>query len=404
MGKILLSILTVLFPTIAVFCQQRSAKDIEKMFKKVSQMEALLNAGSFQEGNFLKTIVLSERTTDLNAIERELIDTYAQVAVMCNIKGKPFCCYFVKDDENKRGIVGLDGKVMVPPLSGYICNIPNGNNFGLLLVGELSSTTSSDLFQKWGDLIKSRDNNILGLFSAIVVDADKPTIHSLFPLDKYIFLSLGSKGNGKFDIFTLKAVGDEALWGIVDMKGKEILPNKYTGFYRKGHLLDGNNTGLWGKWVGSTEMDMSEALNYGKDLKADTQRRRNELASALNSVGESMIGAAESIEAAQDYLSGNAASGDSETTVSGDLPTRYSKWAGLAERHYNSLTNLGSKAKKGGKDAGGSAGQGMSPSNYTQMKKSLREAQSEMKRIRQKARKQGINIPKSEYEDIQVKY
>ncbi|WP_294630912.1 hypothetical protein [uncultured Bacteroides sp.] len=299
MTKKLLLTFMVMLCALAAFGTQRSAKDIEKMFKGVTDTEAIMSGISFQEGNLLKAIVLSESTPDLNDVEQQLIKDYAQVVLMCNMKGAPFNCYFVKDEENKRGIVSLDGKVMVPPLSGNICNIPNGKDFGLLLVGELSRPTSIGLLQKWSTLMASKDNEMLGLFSAIIVDADKPTIHSLLPLDKYIFLSLGSKGNGKFDIFTLKIVGDDALWGIVDIKGKQILPNKYTGFSRKSHFLDMNNTGMWGKWVGSTEMDMSEALAYSKDMKAETQRRRMELAGTLNAFGDAMMTTAETIEVVQ---------------------------------------------------------------------------------------------------------
>lgn len=401
MAKKLITALLFL-STMLVFGQQRNVKEIEKLFKGVSDIESIQNGVAFQEGNINKTIFLTESTPGLNDIERSLLNDYSQVAFMCNIASKPFCCYFVKDSEDKRGIVGLDGSIIVPPLSGNICNIPNGNDFGMLLVGEISKASAHDLLLDWSKII--RDYNILGLFSAIVVNADKLTIRSLLPMDEYIFLSLGSRGNGKFDIFTLKAVGDGALWGVVDMKGKEILPNEYTGFIRKGHLLDTGNTGLWGKWVGTTEMDMTEALNYSADLKADIQRRRNELASALNTFGETMIETANAMEAIQSASSDSSLSSDSDTNISGDLPSQYNKWANLAKRHYDSLTNLGLKAKKDGKDVGGTAGQGMSSSNYTLMKKSLREAQNEMKRIRQKAKNRGVNIPKSEYEDIQVKY
>lgn len=387
--------------SIPVWGQQRDAKDIEKLFKNLSDLEAYQNSSEFQERNFCKTYILSESTPDLNDIERKLLGEYKQVAFMCNINSKPLYCYFVKDANDRRGVVSLDGNIIVPPLTGNICNIPSGKDFGILLIGELSRPTSTELLQEWGNLMTSKDNDILGLFSALVVNADKPSIKNLLPLDEYIFLSLGSKGNGTFDVFTLKLVGDEALWGIVNMKGKEILPNKYTGFTRKQHFLDTHNTGQWGKWVGTTEMDMAEALKYSKDLKADTQCRRAELAANLNSFGEAMMNTASTIETIQNVKSDNLSSGN---TITGDLPSQYKKWASLAERHYNSLTNLGTKVKDGGKDVGGNTGQGMSPSNYTQMKKSLREAQDEMKRIRRKANKEGINIPKSEYEDIQVKY
>ncbi len=88
----------------------------------------------------------------------------------------------------------------------------------------------------------------------------------------------------------------------------------------------------------------------------------------------------------------------------GSFQEQYDRWARLAERHYNSLTNVGTRVKQGGKDVGGTSGQSLNTGNYTSQKHSLREAQREMKSIRQKARRAGITIQKSEYEDIQVKY
>ncbi|MCC8036690.1 MAG: hypothetical protein LIP02_00915 [Bacteroidales bacterium] len=88
----------------------------------------------------------------------------------------------------------------------------------------------------------------------------------------------------------------------------------------------------------------------------------------------------------------------------GSYQEQYDRWARLAERHYNSLTNVGTRVKQGGKDVGGTTGQSLNTGNYTSQKSSLREAQREMKSIRQKARRAGVNIRKSEYEDIVVKY
>lgn len=88
----------------------------------------------------------------------------------------------------------------------------------------------------------------------------------------------------------------------------------------------------------------------------------------------------------------------------GSYQEQYDRWARLAERHYNSLTNVGTRVKQGGKDVGGTTGQSLNTGNYTSQKSSLREAQREMKSIRQKARRAGVTIKKSEYEDVVVKY
>lgn len=384
--------------------QQRTVKEIESLFKSISDSEAVTNGQSFQDGSINKTFILTFSTPGVNEIEKKLMKEYGQVVFMCNVASKPFHCYFVKDSEGKRGIIGLDGETIVVPLSGNICNIPNGKDFGILLVGELEKPTPHELLQDWANLVVKRDYGILGLFSSIVVDADKPTIHPLFPSDEYVFLSLGSRGDGKFDVFTMKVSDDNMLWGIVDMKGKEILPNEYTGFIRKGHRLDTGNTGIWGKWIGTTEMDMSEALDYSKDLRAATKMRMEELASTLNYIGETLITSGTLIQSVQNLSSETIDIEGDDSKPTGDLPSQYNKWASVAKRHYNSLTNLGVRVKKGDKDIIGSAGEGMSSSNYVQMKKSLRDAQNQMKIIRQKASKRGIKISKSEYEDIAVIY
>lgn len=82
----------------------------------------------------------------------------------------------------------------------------------------------------------------------------------------------------------------------------------------------------------------------------------------------------------------------------------YSNWERRAKMNYNSITLLGIKVQKNGKDYCGTSGQGAVPATYTQQKKYLREAQAEMKRIRKKAAKAGITIQKSEYEDVTVSY
>lgn len=382
----------VLLVGISAFSQQRSAKDLEKMFKGVSDVEAIMNGTSFQDGNICKTIILTKATPNLNNIERNLVAKYAQVALMCNMKGIPLQCYFVKDSENKRGLVGLDGNILVPPLSGNIVNLPNGKDFGLLLAGELSRPSAHQLVTDWGALVASRENNMLGLFSAIVVEADKASIHNLLPMGEYIFLSLGSKGNGKFDIFTLKAVGDEVLWGIVDMKGKEILPNKFTGFSRKSHILDTYNTGLWGKWVGTTEMDMSEALQYSKDLKAATQRRRMELAGALNSFGESMIKTAQTIEEIQSYTDGTSDANESVAS-NGDKASNSGNNGNNMSEHHSYNSDKSTYSRYDSMLAQVFAG------NREASESEIKSWQSKMKELRKKWEGKGKSFPHSSNED-----
>ena len=82
----------------------------------------------------------------------------------------------------------------------------------------------------------------------------------------------------------------------------------------------------------------------------------------------------------------------------------YRNWERRAESNYNSLTKSGySSTSKSGKKSGSSGGS-ISSGNYVQMKRSLREAQNEMRNIRRKAKNAGINIPKSQWEDASVGY
>ena len=113
----------------------------------------------------------------------------------------------------------------------------------------------------------------------------------------------------------------------------------------------------------------------------------------------------------QSYSSFNVASSNYtqsalESNGSGNtnFQSEYDRWAQVAERHYNSLTNLGYSYTNQARHKKGNSGQGASPGKYTMMKRSLREAQREMRNIRRKARNAGVNIPQSQWETASVSY
>ena len=85
----------------------------------------------------------------------------------------------------------------------------------------------------------------------------------------------------------------------------------------------------------------------------------------------------------------------------GSYQSQYQRWANLAERHYNSITNTGLRSTTDSGEHNGKAGS-MSASNYTQQKKAFRQAQREMARIRTKAAKEGVNIPQSKWETATI--
>ena len=70
----------------------------------------------------------------------------------------------------------------------------------------------------------------------------------------------------------------------------------------------------------------------------------------------------------------------------------------IFEYHYMRNHN------RNGKDSGGSAAGTWNSASYTGMKQNLRKAQKEMRETRALARKEGHNIPQSNYETINVSY
>lgn len=88
----------------------------------------------------------------------------------------------------------------------------------------------------------------------------------------------------------------------------------------------------------------------------------------------------------------------------GKYESQYRNWERRAQQCYQSLTNTGySTTSKSGRKHGGT-GQGMSSGNYVQMKRSLREAQREMRSIRMKAAREGVTIAQSQWENASVGY
>ena len=88
----------------------------------------------------------------------------------------------------------------------------------------------------------------------------------------------------------------------------------------------------------------------------------------------------------------------------GNWQSQYAMWERRAKANYESLTNLGYSVKGKDGNMSGSAAGSMNTGNYTNMKKALREAQSEMSRIRREASRAGVSIPQSKWETATVGY
>lgn len=102
--------------------------------------------------------------------------------------------------------------------------------------------------------------------------------------------------------------------------------------------------------------------------------------------------------------SSEASSQPSSSSGGGNYQSQYQNWERLAEKHYNSLTNLGYSSTSSSGKKSGSAGGKTSSGNYVSMKRSLREAQNEMRSIRRKAAQAGVNIPQSKWETATVSF
>lgn len=149
-----------------------------------------------------------------------------------------------------------------------------------------------------------------------------------------------------------------------------------------------------------------EQVQRTENNKAIAARKRIELIESLNNVLNAGIQITEAIGSINneesDYM--DEAGGGEIVSSNSSLQSQYAQWERRAIANYNSLTNLGSRVKKNGKDAGGTSGGSINGGNYVAQKKALRKAQNEMQRIRFKAKQQGISIQQSRYETIKVTY
>ena len=82
----------------------------------------------------------------------------------------------------------------------------------------------------------------------------------------------------------------------------------------------------------------------------------------------------------------------------------YKRWERNAESCYNSLTSTGTRYKDKDNNRKGSANGTWGGANYTMMKSNLREAQREMRKVREEARRKGISISQSKWETATVSY
>lgn len=333
----------------------------------------------------------------LTALEDSLLSAFDDVVINSQFPN----CYFIVAD-NKIGVCKLDGTIVVPPVNGVPRKIKSMNG---LRVGDVYSF--EDIERYFMGRIGEKARGAGGSIAALL---DEKTLEPIIPYGKYDYVIFTTKGMRQF-FYVAKYDGNNYLWGCLDGNGEELVPCEYRSIALKN-----------GKYVGDNSEDMFARLyRLREDINAYNQHMIESryvfierIGEFLSNVGNLIIKLDESLSQAGLYnsasdatmMSGNSIAAISPTTSSSsrNYQSLYDSWAHRAESHYNSITNLGhsSTDKKGNKK--GSAGQGMSGGNYVAMKRSFREAQKQMRSIRQQAAKDGIQITQSKWETATISY
>lgn len=245
----------------------------------------------------------------------------------------------------------------IPLKVGYNLKLNEKNQF-LFSVGPYASVNISGSYENWDDL-KFKDKLNVGLNASIVF--------------RHRCMSFGL--DYRNPLFKN---------GLNDYYKNSVNLTIGINFKSKGWATIGTVALATTSVVGGVAAAYSGSDNSLIDLNNISDNESSQYATPSNTIGSG----------------GNGSTGYSQSFYQQE----YDRWQRVAERHFESLTNLGYQIKsKDGKKSGGS-GQGMSSSNYARMKKSFREAQNEMRKIRTKARKEGYTIQKASIEDATVKY
>lgn len=245
--------------------------------------------------------------------------------------------------------------------------------------------------------------------------------------DKYIIQSLFSSAE---EAFEKKEYGrSKDIYYHIMMADPMNMPalNSYAaclynlGYYEE--ALSANELALSKEGTNAFANDLNKAIIAA--IERQDAANKNEYAEvatstsfwdALANFGKALENAANAYSGNYNGASGYSGGGSSYSTTSPietskssnsssrDYLSQYQRWERIAERHYNSITNIGASAKKNDGSKTGSAGRGVSSSNYTRMKRSYREAQREMARIRQQAARAGVTIQQSHWETNQISY
>ncbi len=213
----------------------------------------------------------------------------------------------------------------------------------------------------------------------------------------------------------------EITQGIPHGKGILIFNN---GDYIISEFNNGERIGIGlymtseGEWqtekCNNNNCIVMSSSSYYAQIDAERNRQvKAHLSDALSYFGQALTYSGEIVSQVNSIRNGSAGSsgitsdfsnGAEVQSGSNSYQSMYANWERRAEKNYNSITNLGYSVSNKKGEKSGSAGQGMSGGNYVMMKKSFREAQKQMRSIRQKAAKEGIQITQSKWETATISY
>ena len=242
--------------------------------------------------------------------------------------------------------------------------------------------------------------------------------------NKYTYRQDGIKSKISDRYFYL---GNEALKNKEYAKAKEYFyiimmndPQNSSAINNYGVCL--NNLGYKEEALEAYQMatdidpDNTIAKDNAKSLKEEIkvykrENRSNTFWNALESFGNLLGQMSNALSGGySSYTPSNYSfDGDDLSEASGNqsasyYQTQYAKWESLAERHYNSITNLGIKVKDSKGNRAGSTLQSMGGGRYVQMKQQFREAQRQMRNTRLNAKTKGFTIAQSKWETATINY
>ena len=325
----------------------------------------------------------------LNSIERQLCDKYFSVIFNTMIPNGYVVGQLTDNNTLSQALFDLSGQQTTPFFQNSgpsVC----GNNIYLADIKDMANKQNAihnNIIYKTGFACCK---------CQMVLNAD--TFETIIPNDKYDiihFVQLSAPDKCVYYVGILGADGN-MKYGVCDMNGKEIVPCEYQCVYKDKNNFKGSNT-----------MTMADAdALYEKNVQKVTTTKEM-IAGIGQVVGEGLIAIGNSIPSTNIDPS---ATNNNPSANPNNYLSQYKHWERLAEKHYNSVTNLGSTSTTTSNGdvvnkSGTSGGVGhISISNYSQMKKALRDAQNQMKSIRQKAAQAGVNITPSHWETATVSY